>query len=132
MSPSIAALAYLCFACPCKNAADGKNASHLGELGLDIGECGNMTQLAIKGVRNRASRSNDCTGYRYIHRFCHDVVVELMRLFNLIFFLQELVLNCQIQDLEQKRSGKYLKLLSILVRVDTGAPVTELIIDFTD
>lgn len=48
-----------------------------------------------------------------------DVVVELMRLFNLNFFLnRSLFLNCQIQDLEQDTSGKYFKLLSILGRVD--------------
>lgn len=60
-----------------------------------------------------------------------DEVVELMRLFNLIFFLnRSLFLNCQIQDLEQDTSGKYFKLLSILGRVDAGAPATELIIDY--
>lgn len=48
-----------------------------------------------------------------------DEVVELMRLFNLIFFLnRSLFLNCQIQDLERDTSGKYFKLLSILGRVD--------------
>lgn len=48
-----------------------------------------------------------------------DEVVELMRLFNLIFFLTgAFFLNCQIQDLEQDTSGKYFKLLSILGRVD--------------
>lgn len=48
-----------------------------------------------------------------------DEVVELMRLFNLNFFLnRSLFLNCQIQDLEQDTSGKYFKLLSILGRVD--------------
>lgn len=48
-----------------------------------------------------------------------DEVVELMRLFNLIFFLnRSLFLNCQIQDLEQDTSGEYFKLLSILGRVD--------------
>lgn len=60
-----------------------------------------------------------------------DEVVELMRLFNLIFFLnRSLFLNCQIQDLEQDTSGKYFKLLSILGRVDAGEPATELIIDY--
>lgn len=60
-----------------------------------------------------------------------DEEVELMRLFNLNFFLnRSLFLNCQIQDLGQDTSGKYFKLLSILGRVDTGAPATELIIDY--